>query len=150
MMNHLYQRPFPQTIEARVGHPTGEYAHENFPEIAHAIDFLLPIGTPILAARDGTVKKLKSDSDRYGLDKKFANDANYVAVKHDDDTFIEYVHLGKNQIVVQKGQNVKTGDLLGYSGLSGCMSEQHLHLNLFRIEGEKAVSLPLEIEGLTK
>lgn len=148
-MNPLYQRPFPQTIEARISSPTGEYAHENFPEIAHAIDILVPVGTPTLAMRDGIVKQIKSDSDDYGLDLKFANDANYVAVKHDDGTYLEYVHLGKDQVVVEKGQNVKTGDVLGYSGLSGCLSEPHLHLNLFRIEDEKAVSLPFEIEGVT-
>jgi len=144
-METEYQLPFPATIEKRIVQPTGEYAHENFPESRHAIDFLLDVGTPILASRGGTVVKTKSDSDRHGLDVKLANEVNYVAVNHGDGTFAEYLHLGKDQVEVEEGQEVQAGDLLGYSGLSGCMSHPHLHFNVFKIEDGKGVSIPTEL-----
>jgi len=138
--------PFPEDLEVKIAKPTGEYAHDNFPESRYAVDFLLEIGTPILAASDGIVIKIKSDSDKWGLDIKLTNKANYVYIGHDDGTYTEYLHLGKDQVVVEEGQEVNIGDLLGYTGLSGCMSEPHLHFNGFKVEGEKGISIPVEFE----
>lgn len=143
-MQPEYRLPFPETVEKRVVRPTGDYAHENFPESRYAIDFLLDVNTPILAARGGRVIQTKSDSDKWGLDAKLANEANYVAIDHGDGTCAEYIHLGKDNIVVQTGEDVRTGDLLGYSGLSDCMSHPHLHFNAFKIEDGKGVSIPVE------
>ncbi len=145
-----YRLPFPETVETRISKPKGEYAHENFPESRHAVDFLLDVGTPILAVKGGTVVKTKSDSNEWGVDKKFAEKANYVAVKHGDGTYAEYLHLGKDKVVVRKGQKIKAGDLLGHSGLTGYMDKPHLHLNLFRIEGDKAISIPYEVQESEK
>jgi len=139
-----YILPFPDSLETRIVKPTGKFAHENFPESRHAIDFLLDAGTIILAARGGKVINTKSDSDKWGLDANLANEANYVAIDHGDGTYTEYIHLGKDRVVVQKGQEVEVGDLLGYSGLSGCMSEPHLHFNAYIIEDGKAISIPVE------
>jgi len=47
--------------------------------------------------------------------------------------------------VVKEGQAVKTGELLGYTGLSGCMSAPHLHLNVFKIENGKGISVPFKL-----
>ncbi len=143
-MQPEYRLPFPETMEKRVVRPTGEYAHENFPESRYAIDFLLDVDTPILVARNGRVIRVKSDSDKYGLDAKLANEANYVAIDHGDGTFAEYIHFGKDRVVVREGQDVRTRDLLGYSGLSGCMSHPHLHFNVFKIKDGKGVSIPVE------
>ncbi len=143
-MKTPYRFPFSQSVERRAGKPSGEYAHENFPECRHAVDFILDVDTPILASRAGLVAAIKSDSDRWGLDRDLADEANYVAVDHGDGTYAEYVHLGKNKVVVQEGQDVAAGDLLGYSGLSDCMSHPHLHFNVFRIEHGEASSIPVE------
>lgn len=143
-MQQEYRLPFQETVAKRVVRPTGEYAHENFPESRYAIDFLLNVDTPILAARGGRVFKTKSDSDKYGLDAKLANEANYAVIYHGDGTYAEYIHLGKGRVEVREGQDVRTGDLLGYSGLSGCMSHPHLHFNAFKIEDGKGVSIPVE------
>jgi len=143
-----YKLPFPETVEKKIVRPTGEYAHENSPESKYAIDFLLDINTPILAARGGKVIQAKSDSDNHGLDAKLADEANYVAIYHGDGTYAEYIHLGKDKVEVQEGQEVETGDLLGYSGLSGCMSDPHLHFNAFKIKDGKGVSIPVEFTDL--
>ena len=143
-MQPEYRLPFPETVEKKIVRPTGEYAHENFPESRYAIDFLLDVDTPILTARGGRVIRIKSDSDKHGLDAKLANEANYVAINHGDGTYAEYIHLGKDRVEVREGQDVNAGNLLGYSGLSGCMSHPHLHFNAFKVEDGKGVSIPVE------
>lgn len=137
-----YCLPFPETVEKRICRPTGEYAHENFAASKYAIDFLLDVDTPILAARGGRVIQIKSDSDKWGLEIILADQVNYVAIDHGDGTYAEYIHLGKDRVEVRVGQEVKVGDLLGYSGLSGCMSHPHLHFNVYIIIDGKGVSIP--------
>jgi len=139
-----YKYPLPENIEIKMVQPTGEYAHENFIESRYAIDFLIDVGTPVLAARDGKVFKIKTDSDRWGLDKSLANEVNFVAIDHGDGTYAEYLHLRKDRVMVKEGQQVKEGDLLGYTGLSGCMDAPHLHFNLFKVENGKGISIPVE------
>ena len=102
--------------------------------------------TPVLSAREGVVWKIKSDSDTWGLDKNLASEVNFVAIDHGDGTYAEYLHLGKDRVIVEKGQKVKAGDLLGYTGLSGVMDKPHLHFNVFKIENWKSVSIPVEWE----
>ncbi len=139
----IYEFPFPSYIEKIIGNPTGKYAHGNFPRDRYATDFLLPINTPILAARDGKVVGIKEDSDKWGLDIKLADEVNEVVIAHRDGTYAHYAHFGKYRVKVRIGQQVQTGDLLGYSGLSGCMSEPHLHFNVFKIENGKPISIPV-------
>jgi len=144
-MNKL-GRPFPRGTETEVVSPTGEYAHENWPQTKYAVDFLVPVGTPVVAVMSGTVHMAKSDSDRHGLDVDLAQEANYVVIYHGGGTYGEYVHLGKDKIEVQEGQEVREGDLLGFTGLSGCMSCPHLHFNVVKKVAGEFVSIPFEIE----
>ena len=156
-----YNRPFPDSIEVKVSRPTGTYAHENFPESKYAIDFLLEQGTSILAARGGKIIKVKSDSDKYfrpedlrdkTLDEivQLANTCtNYVGIQHDDGTYTEYWHLAKDGVAVKEGQEVKQGDLLGYTGWSGIMDAPGLHFNAFMIKDGKAISIPTNLNDLT-
>lgn len=51
-----YTYPFPKDIEIRARKPPeGRYVHENHPESRYAIDFLLPLGTPVIASCEGKV-----------------------------------------------------------------------------------------------
>lgn len=72
---------------------------------------------------------------------------NYVCIYHVDDTFTEYSHLD-NQAIVAEGQEVEKGQLIGYCGMSGLTTEPHLHLNRFKIEEEKVVSIPIEFSDM--
>lgn len=137
-----YRRPLPENVEGRVVRP---HEHQNMPEIEYAVDFLVEEETPVLAARDGVVVKIKEDSDKWGLDREFAKQANFVVVRHEDGTFAEYVHLGKDTVEVEQGQKVKQGDRLARTGFSGLMDTPHLHFNVFKIEDGKAVSVPVKI-----
>ncbi len=145
-MKLKYQLPFSKDIKFKIAKPEGKYAHEKYPEIRYAVDFIIPIGTPVLAIRAGKVIDLKDDSDEWGTDLSFVDKVNFVAIDHQDGTYAEYLHLGKDKIKVKKGDKVKTGDLLGYAGLSGCMDMPHLHLNVFKIKNGKAISISVKFD----
>lgn len=80
------------------------------------IDFKMPIGTPIVATADGTVKQTAYHTKGYGT---------HIVLKHDDVYESKYAHLSK--INVTEGQKVKKGDIIGYSGNSGASKKPHLH-----------------------
>lgn len=56
----------------------------------YAVDFEVPVGTEIVAARAGKVLDLREDSDAGCADPSCADDGNYVVVDHGDGTFGEY------------------------------------------------------------
>jgi len=145
-MQLKYRLPFPKRIKKKLAKPKGLYAHENYPESRYAIDFVMLVGTPILAARAGKVVRVKDNSDKWGVDFQYEDKVNYVVIKHRNGTFAEYLHFRKKQIVVKIGDKVKTGDLLGYSGLSGCMDKPHLHFNVLKIRNGKVISIQVKFK----
>lgn len=86
-----------------------------------AYDFVMDIGTPILASRAGTVLFVEES----GIDFQHPN--NLVIIEHGDNTFAQYMHLTKDGAFVKQGDEVKQGDLLGYSGATGLAGYPHLH-----------------------
>ena len=55
---------------------------------------------------------------------------NTLVLKTAAEEYILMAHLKEGSIVVQKGQQVGQGDLLGECGNSGNSTEPHLHLQL--------------------
>ncbi|HEV8542140.1 MAG TPA: peptidoglycan DD-metalloendopeptidase family protein, partial [Verrucomicrobiae bacterium] len=80
----------------------GKYSHTGGD--CYSIDFKMPVGTHVLAAREGVVVGIKDDSDSGGGDKKYEWDANYILIKHSDGTLGHYVHLQKGGVRVKIGQ----------------------------------------------
>ncbi len=104
----------------------GQYSHRGL----FALDFIMDPGTKVTAARGGIVVLIKEDSDRGGPDISFENDANYILIYHDDGSFGYYAHLKKDGAVVNIGDRVQAGELIGYSGNTGFSSQPHLHLDV--------------------
>ncbi len=104
---------------------------------AYAVDFNMPEGTEIYAARGGVVFRVKEDSDIGGPDASYGKHGNYIHIYHDDGTFSRYIHLKKDGALVEKGDRVRTGDLIGHSGNTGRSRSPHLHFQVekYRIEG---------------
>jgi len=84
----------------------------------NGIDFKAQIGTPVYAVSNGTVKVAKNNEGGYGL---------YVAIDHGYYGTL-YAHLSR--YVVAEDQEVKAGDLIGYSGESGAATGPHLHFEI--------------------
>jgi murein DD-endopeptidase MepM/ murein hydrolase activator NlpD len=107
----------------------GGYSHRGASK--YAVDFAMPIGTPIHAARAGVVIDLVEHHTRGGASRKYAKYANYVVILHGDDTTGEYYHLKKNGVTVTRGDKVKAGQKIGYSGNTGFSSLPHLHFAIY-------------------
>jgi murein DD-endopeptidase MepM/ murein hydrolase activator NlpD len=95
-----------------------------------AIDFGVPIGTEVRAARDGVVIGADATSNESSRDGVRMARANYVWVRHRDGTVAYYLHLRHEGVAVAVGQAVRTGQILGYSGCTGQCGGPHLHFHV--------------------
>lgn len=144
----VYRLPFATGGNHRLiqGH-RGAFSHQAGTINEYALDWSMPEGTPVLAARDGVVISVRQDSNHGGSDENFKQCANYVAVRHADGTYAEYLHLQVNSARVQLGETVRTGQLLARSGNTGFSTAPHLHFVVFRtIDGEKRETLPVTFQ----
>lgn len=94
-----------------------------------AVDFCCLEGTPIKDAADGKVIEIKSDSDIGGTDEKFDVYGNYIEIEHTNNEYSEYEHLKKDGSVVNVGDEVKEGQIIGYSGATGWIANLGPHLH---------------------
>ncbi len=81
----------------------------------NGVDYVAPVGTPIMAAGDGKV---------IISDMKGAN-GNYVVIQHANNIQTKYLHLSKRD--VKRGDKVKQGDIVGRLGATGRVTGAHLH-----------------------
>lgn len=93
----------------------------------YAWDYTVAVGTPVVAARSGTVDSVRTDSTIGGNDRRFLRDANRVIIRHSDGIKSVYLHLAKDRTLVRAGEFVLRGELIGYSGQTGFASGPHLH-----------------------
>jgi murein DD-endopeptidase MepM/ murein hydrolase activator NlpD len=142
----VYQYPYAQGAYFPIVQGFGGgYSHSGASE--YAVDFAMPIGTPIHAARAGVVIDLVEHHTHGGASRKYAKYANYVVILHNDDTTGEYYHLKKNGVAVTLGGSVKVGQKLGYSGNTGFSSLPHLHFAIYHAKPfGKFQSLPFVFE----
>lgn len=105
----------------------------------YALDFAMPENTPISASRSGIVLDTKMDSNEGGIAEKYFNKANFVKILHNDSTVAIYAHLRYNGVIVQKGQRVKRGQIIGYSGNTGYSSGEHLHFGVYLLKNRQSI-----------
>lgn len=107
------------------------YAHSG--KIKYAHDFLVPMGTRIFAAAGGKVVWLRDNSRVGGTDKKkYWYKGNRIVIRHRNGEHTAYEHLKYKGAVVKVGQQVKRGQLIGYSGNTGWSRiGPHLHFEVF-------------------
>lgn len=85
----------------------------------NGVDLAADRGTPIVAARSGTVE----------IAEYLENDAGYwVLIDHLDGYESAYMHMDK--YIVTKGQFVVAGQIIGYCGSSGVATGDHLHFEI--------------------
>ncbi|PJG58547.1 peptidoglycan DD-metalloendopeptidase family protein [Aeromonas cavernicola] len=81
----------------------------------NGIDYVAPVGTPIMAAGSGSV--VAAGYNQFN--------GNYVFIKHAGNYVTKYLHLTKR--TVNKGQRVKQGQTIGTLGGTGRVTGAHLH-----------------------
>ena len=125
---------------------TGSFSHTG--NFLYSIDFDL-LGTEFTAMRNGIVVFIKEDSNEGGADKSFEDEANFIWVLHSDNSIAKYVHLQQNGAIVNLGDSVKAGDVLGYSGNTGYTSGPHLHVQVILPKGfDSEEKIPIRFNGI--
>lgn len=98
-------------------------------------DWLLPAGTPLFALADGEVIGAGVDAPFYCATLgRTVSDQRFVEIRHQmvsgEQFSSVFVHLSR--IDVTSGQSVARRQLIGLSGNTGCSTEPHLHLQVWR------------------
>lgn len=122
-----WQPPFNNTVENRI---TSEYGYRTHPiektkKLHTGIDFAAPMGSPVNAVKSGVIDTIEHNNSGYG---------NKVVINHYDGTQSVYAQL--SEILVNKNDSVKGGQLIAKVGSSGTSTGPHLHFELIR-EGKK-------------
>ena len=119
--------PVAGTITSQFGHRvdpiTGEVSSHTGTDIACAE------GTPILAAADGTITVAN------GLDSWDGSYGYYIQIDHGGGLETLYAHC--SSICVTTGQQVQSGEVIGYVGHTGRATGNHLHLEV-SVDGNRA------------
>jgi murein DD-endopeptidase MepM/ murein hydrolase activator NlpD len=146
----VYQLPYAPGNEFKVTQGyNGSFSHKGSNK--YAIDWKMPEGTPVRAARGGVVVKIRDASDKGGSSLKYDKFNNYVLIRHDDGTLGHYCHLQKKSSVVKVGQTVKTGEMIARSGNTGFSSGPHLHFCVFKTRnGRERESIPVRFKTSDK
>lgn len=135
--NQLYLLPFASGRSFRVVQSQdGAFSHKG--EERFAIDFGLPEGVPVLAARGGLVVLVRDGFDVGAPDAALKLKANEIFVRHSDGTLGEYVHLQKDGMKVRVGDTITAGQMLALSGNTGYTQGPHLHFMVFRAKDSKS------------
>lgn len=83
------------------------------------IDIAAPVGTPVVAAAEGTVTSAGWNNGGYG---------NLVEIRHADGSITRYAH--NSRLLVRPGQQVSQGELISEMGSTGRSTGPHLHFEV--------------------
>lgn len=116
----LLRKPIP-TADVRSGfgmryHPILHYSRPHT-----GVDFVAPVGTPIMAAGNGVVLKASWDSGGYGR---------RVMIQHANGYVSTYNHMSGFGRGVVEGTRIRQGQIVGYLGSTGLSTGPHLHYEL--------------------
>ncbi|MGE4587818.1 MAG: M23 family metallopeptidase, partial [Mangrovibacterium sp.] len=87
----------------------------------YGMDFTAPIGTEVYATGDGVVRRVETSRSGYGR---------CIVIDHGFGYETLYGHL--NEFNVRKGQTVKRGSVIAYSGNSGTSTGPHVHYEVHK------------------
>jgi hypothetical protein len=143
-----YRLPYAKAASYLVSQAPPDIITHQDPSSRDAIDFAMPIGSGVYAARGGVVLDVASRYFQSGTNmEKDGPRANVVRVLHDDGTMAVYAHLNSNTVRVVPGQTVKRGEYLADSGNTGFSTGPHLHFVVQRNQGRRLVSVPVQFAG---
>jgi len=118
-----YRFPFANNVKAFAGASDNA---DSSTYTRYAVIFSMPVGTPVLAARNGTVVQIRTDK---------------IEILHDDSTIATYGHLGKISEGIMAGKPVSTEDMLGVAGTAADKRDAYMQLTVWRPEPRPIASL---------
>ena len=128
--SYLYRLPYADGVSFIVIQSWGSPLSHTGTEY-YAVDFAMPEGTPVHAARDGIVVALEEGNNTGCWSKDCERLANHVAVRHSDGTVAEYFHLQQDGVQVTIGEHVARGQQIALSGNTGYSNTPHLHFGVY-------------------
>ena len=143
--------PFPKGKSYKIiqGY-NGKYSHNNDYN-RYAIDFDLKVNDTICSADDGVVVGVIKDYKHGGSSQLWReNDrSNFITIYHPHSgIYTQYVHLVYDGSFVKLGDEVKKGQPIALSGMTGFTDISHLHFNvLIPKKGGTFASTPITFEN---
>jgi murein DD-endopeptidase MepM/ murein hydrolase activator NlpD len=143
----VYSFPYSSGKSYRIVQGYGSrFSHTGLEEFA--IDFDMPVGTPVHAARSGVVARVEDSHSKGCWEDGCGRYANFIVVLHSDGTTGEYYHLNKNGSLVEVGDSVSQGQMIGYSGNTGHTTMPHLHFAVYRaVDWGDTQSIPVRFRS---
>lgn len=111
---------FGKTIDAKKLYVSGTH---------NGVDFRASRGTPVKATLKGKVKGVGNTDEQKGC----YSYGKWILVEHPNGLSTLYAHL--DLIKVSVGNEVRTGEVIGYSGNTGYSTGPHLHLTVYATQG---------------
>jgi hypothetical protein len=108
----------------------------------HGVDFAAPLGTPVLAAEDGTIENIGWRG-HYG---------EYIRMRHAEPLETGYAHLSGYASGLRPGSQVTKGQVIGYVGETGWSTGPHLFFEVY-VDGQRMnpltnpMPLPVQLSG---
>jgi murein DD-endopeptidase MepM/ murein hydrolase activator NlpD len=99
------------------------------------VDFAASIGTPVRAAKSGTVVGVANTD----LVRGCYSYGKWVMIKHFDGLSTLYAHLSLQTVSI--GDSVDAGQVIGYSGNTGYTTGPHLHFGVYATQGVQITKL---------
>jgi murein DD-endopeptidase MepM/ murein hydrolase activator NlpD len=118
---------FGKTVDSRRLYASGTH---------NGVDFRAAVGTPVMAMANGMVMGI-GDTD---LTCSGASFGKFVFIRYNNGLSSTFGHL--SLIKVRTGDEVRRGEVVGYSGNTGHSTGPHLHVSLYASEAVKMTTKP--------
>lgn len=124
--HYPFRRTFPIGTRYRYSNGAGHYAH----------DYLTPMGTDVLAVRDGVILDCEDGHPDYAPRRWAGMPSNWVLLGYRNrlgqKRTVYFQHLQRGSVRVVKGQRVAAGEWIARTGNSGNSSGPHCHIHVMR------------------
>ncbi len=145
----MYQIPFSKYAAWTISQGFHGLASHQDPLNEYAVDFDIPFGTPVVAARSGVVMEVIDEFPDSGKKSQSALDhANVIRILHEDGSMAVYAHLLQNSALVTPGQQLMAGTVIAQSGNSGYTNGSHLHFAVQINTGLHVTSIPFQMKSM--
>lgn len=124
----------------------GRFTHSG-ENVYYSYDFKMPVGSDVLAARDGVVVRIVDSFKEGGVNPAFKGRENFIYIQHADGTIANYAHIKYKGALTSVGAFVQKGDKIALSGNTGYTTDPHLHFGVFKVvKGGKHKSVPIRFK----